>query len=111
MEIVEGRSVPRFKRLDKGNSVWWKAWFALFTGNPDEVRVVEGLKIQATSRGAVVDIAKSAPPWNVERLGESFAELKESRTKTMKHKLIWGDRMENTLRPTLSMILKKRSSE
>ena len=111
MEIVEGRSVPRFKRLDRGNSVWWKAWFALFTGNPDEVRVVEGLKINATGRGALVDVTKSAPPWTVERLGESFAELKDSRPKTTQYKLIWGDRMENTLRPTLSMILKKRSSE
>lgn len=111
MEIVEGRSVPRFKRLDRGNSVWWKAWFALFTGNPDEVRVVEGLKIKATGRGAIVDLTKSAPPWVVERFGESFAELKESRHKTTQHKLIWGDRMENTMRSTLSMILKKRSSE
>lgn len=111
MEIVEGRSAPRYRRLDKGNSVWWKAWFALFTGNPDEVRSIEGLRIKATARGAIIDVTKTTPPWNVERLGESFAELKESRPKTKQYKLIWGDRMENTLRPTLTMNFKKRSSD
>ena len=111
MEINEGGSVPRFKRLDKGNSIWWKAWFALFTGNPDEVRTVEGLKIKATARGALVDVAKATPPWEVERLGESFADLKESRPKTSSYRLIWGDRMENTFRPTLWMVFKKRSFE
>lgn len=111
VEITDGEGLPRFKRLDKGNKVWWKAWFALFTGNPNERRTVEGLSIEATRKGAKVDIEKSAPPWELERMGESFADLKESNPKKTVYRLIWGDRLQNVHRPSLSMRLKRKSSD
>ena len=111
VEIAEGNAVPRFKRLDKGNSFWWKAWFALFTGDPDEVRTIEGLRIKATRRGGMVDVTRAAPPWTVDRLGESFAQMKENNPKKTEYALLWGDRLENTHRPSLSLRLKRRSSD
>lgn len=110
LEIIDGTAIPRFKRLDKGNSVWWRAWLSLFTGNPNETRTVEGLKIEATRKGAVVDVSKSTPPWEVERLGESFTELKETNRKKTLYTLIYGDRLENIYKRSLEMRLLRKSS-
>lgn len=111
VEITEGHEVPRYKRLDRGNSVWWKAWFALFTGNPDERRVVEGLRFKATTNGALLDLGKSPPPWTLERMGQTFAEIMEYKSDVKWYRIIWGDTLENSLRPTLSIRLKRRSSD
>lgn len=114
IEIQEGNSVPRFKRLDTKNSYWWKGLFCIFTRRlPHEWREVEGLRIAAAPRrrGGIVDITRAPPPWRVERLGESFEELKENNPKKMTYALMWGDRLENTHQPALVMRLKKRSSD
>lgn len=111
VEINDSSPVPRFQRLDKGNSVWWKAWFALFTGNPDEVRVVEGLRLRAATSGAILDLRKASPPWTLERMGESFAEIKRVRPTLQDYKLIWGDLLQSDLTPNLSVRLKKRAGD
>ncbi len=111
VEIIDSGPVPRFQRLDKGNTVFLKAWFALFTGNPDEVRVVEGLRLRAASSGAILDLRKSAPPWTLERMGESFAEMKRVRPNLQDYKLIWGDLLQSDLSPNLSVRLKKRAGD
>ncbi|MEL7045871.1 MAG: hypothetical protein AAGL66_12735, partial [Pseudomonadota bacterium] len=111
MEITEGPNPPRYKRLDKGNSVWWKAWFSAFTGNPDEVRLIEGLRIRATAKGGYVDLKQGVPPWRVERLDASFMELKETQPRKTGHRVIWGDRFESTISPALNMFLKRKRGE
>lgn len=111
VEITRGNSAPSFRRLDKGNSVWWKAWFATFIGNPDEVRVIEGVRLRATHKGAIVDVSKATPPWRLERLDASFEELKQNQPKKTEHRLMWGERLDSLFDPTLSMRLKKKSGD
>ena len=110
-EIIDGSAVPRFKRLDKGSGLWWKAWFALFTGNPDQTQTVEGLTLRASGNGAVLDLRRNAPPWTLERMGESFVEMKRTRPSLNEYKLIWGDLLQSDLSPNLSVRLKKRAGD
>ncbi len=111
VEINRGNAAPSFKRLDKGSGLWWRAWFAAFTGNPDQTMSIEGLRMRATHKGAIVDISKTVPPWRLERLDASFQELKETQPKKTEHRLIWSDRLDSTFDPTLSMRLKKRRGD
>ncbi len=110
-EIAEGNAPPRFRRLDRGSGLWWRAWFALFTGNPDQVQIVEGLTLRATGGGAILEMRKLAPPWTLERMGESLAEMKRNRPSLVEYKLIWGDRLQHDLSPNLSVRLKKRAAD
>lgn len=110
IEVRDNNNIRAVKRMDKNNSVWWKAWGALFTGNPNERRSIEGIKFKATLGGALVDLRKSAPPWEIESRGESFEEIKSRNPKIKEFKLGWGERLDNLGRPGLSLHLRKNSS-
>lgn len=110
-EITDGDSPPRYQRLDRKNSVWWKAWFALFTGNPDEMRKVEGMRLKATFGGALLDLSKSAPAWTSQNVGESFVEVKKNRPHLTEYRLDWGDVLHNDLDPGRTVRLKRRSGD
>ena len=111
VEINRGSSAPSFRRLDKGHGLWWRMWFAAFTGNPDQTKTIEGLRMRATHKGAIVNVAKTTPPWTLERLDASFQELKETQPKKTEHRLQWGDRLDSTFDPNLSMRLKRRRGD
>lgn len=111
VEIVRGTSAPSYRRLDKGSGLWWRVWLAAITGNPDQKKTIEGLRMQATHKGAMVNIAKDTPPWRLERLDASFQELKETQPKKTEHRLMWGDRLDSTVDPKLSMRLKRRRAD
>ena len=111
VEINRGSSAPSFRRLDKGAGMWWRVWFAAFTGNPDQTKTIEGLRMRATHKGAIVNVSKTVPPWRLERLDSSFQELKETQPKKIEHRLMWGDRLDSTFDPNLSMRLKRKRGD
>ncbi len=78
VEVQDGRELPRFQRLRGNNYTWARVWLALFLGDPHEVRTVQGLRLTALADGAMLDLSgKSIPPWSLERMGQTFAEIKE----------------------------------
>lgn len=107
IEIVEPDERVRFVRLDKGNTVWLKAWIAAIIGNPDEQRVVEGLRLKSTRNGALLDISRGNPNWQLERLGDSFAELRELSPKKSEYKIQWDDCFESIMPPGRTLYLRK----
>ncbi|MEM9756650.1 MAG: hypothetical protein AAF914_11685, partial [Pseudomonadota bacterium] len=107
VEIVEPDERVNYKRLDKGNTVWLRAWFAAITGNPDEVRTIEGLRLRATTNGALLDISRTTPAWTLDRLGETFSELKESQPRKSEYKILWDDRFESVAPPGRVLYLRK----
>ncbi|MEM6487273.1 MAG: hypothetical protein AAF677_03230 [Pseudomonadota bacterium] len=113
VEVTHTRgSIPTFKRLRGRNYTWLRAWIALFTGNPDEVAVVQGMRMLAVPGGAELDFGKGrVPPWSLERMGQTFTEMKEMSPQMANFKLIWGDQLENQNVPGLSIRLKKSSSD
>ncbi|MCA8927401.1 MAG: hypothetical protein KDC18_04975 [Alphaproteobacteria bacterium] len=112
IEVQEGRSLPRFQRLRGNNYTWARVWFALFTGDPHEVRTIQGLRLTATPDGALLDLAgKSVPPWTLERMGQTFEELREQSRDMETFRLIWGDRLEHTVTRGLAIRLKRNVSD
>lgn len=97
LEIMEpdGRITP--KALDRGNTVWLKAWFAAFTGNPDEVREVDGLWLRARRNGAILDVSRNTPNWRLDREEGTFAELKKLYPKRTEYKIQWDDMFESVM--------------
>lgn len=108
IEIVEPDERVRFVRIDKRNTVWLKAWFAAVIGNPNEKRVVEGLRFIATRNGALLDISRGNPNWQLERLGDTFAELRELQPKKTEFKIQWDDRFDSIAPPGRTLYLRKR---
>lgn len=111
LEVIEGSNLPRYVPLRGSNYTWLRCWFALFTGNPDEQRTLEGLSLRAIRQGAILDIEKQTPRWYLERMGQSFGEIKEYQSKLEEFRLIWGDRLESIDDSRLSMRLKLKSSD
>lgn len=107
VEIVEPNERVRYVPLGKGNKVWLKGWLAWARGNPDEVRIVEGLRLRATSNGAILDIAKNTPNWELDSAGAPFSELKELHPKKTEYKVNWDDRFESLNPPGRTLYLRK----
>lgn len=107
IEIVELDERVSYKPLDRGNTVWLKAWLAWAIGNPDERRVIEGLRLTATRNGALLDISRGTPNWILDRLGSTFAELKELQPKKSEYKIQWDDRFESITPPGRNLFLRR----
>jgi hypothetical protein len=109
LEIVEhdGRITTRY--LDRGNTVWLRAWFAAFTGNPDEVRDVEGLRLQARRNGAILDVSRNTPNWRLDREEGTFTELKTLYPKRTEYKIQWDDLFRSVMgEPRTAHLRRKR---
>lgn len=111
LEVTEGSNVPRYVQLRGSNYTWLRCWFALFTGNPDERCNAEGLSMRAIRQGALLDLTRSAPRWYLERMGQSFEEMKEYQKNLEEFRLIWGDRFESLDNSRNTMRLKLRSTD
>jgi hypothetical protein len=96
------------KNLDRGNTVWIKAWLAFLTGNPDEVRVVEGLRLRATRNGAILDVSRNTPNWRLSHAGGTFAELKVLDPKRTEYKIQWDDHFDSVMGPPRTAHLRKK---
>ncbi len=107
VEIVGVDNRVSYKPLDRGNTFWIKAWFAWAIGNPDEKRLVEGLKLKAARNGALLDISGGTPNWTLDRLGSTFTELKEIQPKKTEYKIQWDDRFESISPPGRFLYLRR----
>ena len=111
LEVTEGSNIPRYVQLRGSNYTWLRCWLALFLGNPNERRNAEGLAMQAVRQGALLDLSKNAPRWHLERMGQSFDEIKEYQKDTRDFRLIWGDRFKNLDNSRITMRLKLKSTD
>lgn len=112
LEVQEGRGLPRFQRLRGNNYTWLRVWIALYVGDPHEKRTLQGLRLLALPDGAALDLSgPTPPPWTLERMGQSFAELKEQSRDLEAFRLIWGDRLEHLYTKGLVVRLKRNASD
>lgn len=111
VQIDFGSDFPRIVSLDRGAGVWWRGFGAWLFGNPDQVKVVEGLRLKATPGGALLDLRRTAPSWTPDSLGQSLVEYKRENPRKPEYKVQWGETLQNDYSRTTSLQLKRRKSD
>lgn len=110
LEITEADERVRKVPLGKGNKVWLRGLLAWARGNPDEVRDKEGLRLRATNNGAILDVSRNTPNWEMDSAGAPFSELKEMHSGKTEYKVNWDERFESINPPGRTLHLRKGRS-
>lgn len=96
-EIAEGRQMPRHIDLRGSNLTFLRSllpWRAFRLRPPHELATVEGLLIQARSGGGNILLGRTDGDFTVVRLGESAAQMLETKPRLERVPVIWNDEIE-----------------
>ncbi len=85
---------PLYRQLRRWDWTPLKALLWPFFGNPDEVRVVEGLTLRAARNGANIVLERSDSVFRIETLNQTIEEFRAEAPTISTYKMNWNDSVE-----------------
>lgn len=88
------REEPLYRQLRRWDWTPLKALLWPFFGNPDEVRIVEGLTLRAARNGANIVLDRSDSVFRIETLNQTIEEFRAEAPTISTYKMNWNDSVE-----------------